>query len=200
MFPEDAAIGVVNYNPGWTVSDNGGAPVEVIEPIETGSFEELAGLTVVGEARRFGTGTFNTPPLLELWADAKSFTVHTGDGNGNFVTFQRADLTFASTALNQIMVDTAPEMLVGLPGDFDGNGSVGNGDLTLLLDNWGDAVPPTPTGWNGLAPTTPGVGNDELTALLDGWGDVADAASAVPEPTTLLLAVMGACILGIHRR
>src|SRR5262249_17624872 len=136
VFPVDAAIGVVNYNPGWTMSDNDGNPVEVIirayaEPIETGSFEELAGLTVVAEARRFGTGTFNTPPLLELMAKAKSFTVHTGDGHGNFVTYQREDGVFASTALNQIMIDTVPDTPVGLPGDYNGDGSVDAADYTV---------------------------------------------------------------------
>jgi hypothetical protein len=86
------------------------------------------------------------------------------------------------------------------PGDFDASGSVGNGDLTLLLDYWGDTVPPTPAGWDGLAPTAPGVGNDELTQLLDSWGDIAGAATAVPEPTALLLALLSTCILGLRRR
>jgi hypothetical protein len=79
-----------------------------------------------------------------------------------------------------------------LPGDFDGNGSIGNGDLTLMLDNWGETVPPPPAGWIGDQPTAPGVGNDELTLMLDGWGDsfeVINNAAAVPEPTTLLAAI-----------
>jgi hypothetical protein len=84
-----------------------------------------------------------------------------------------------------------------LPGDFDNSGAVGNADLTLLLDNWGEDVPPTPAGWLGIAPTAPGVGNDELTALLDGWGDTlsgsgAFSAAAVPEPNAVLLAIFAA--------
>jgi hypothetical protein len=85
-------------------------------------------------------------------------------------------------------------------GDFDGNGSVGNGDLTLLLDHWGDAVPPVPAGWIGAQPTTPSIGNDELTQLLDSWGDVAGAAAVVPEPNSLLLVLMASCLLAVRRR
>jgi hypothetical protein len=85
-----------------------------------------------------------------------------------------------------------------IAGDIDGNGSVGNSDLTLLLDSWGDSVPPTPAGWNGMAPTAPSVGNDELTLLLDAWGAVSTVA--VPEPAALPLILTGICILGIRRR
>jgi len=90
-----------------------------------------------------------------------------------------------------------------ISGDFSCSGSVGNDDLTLLLDNWGDAVPPTPAGWNGTPPTAPAVGNDELTLLLDGWGDIAGAgsvgAASVPEPATWLFAA-GAAAAGLVSR
>jgi hypothetical protein len=90
-----------------------------------------------------------------------------------------------------------------LPGDFDGNGSIGNGDLTLMLDNWGETVPPSPVGWIGWQPTAPGIGNDELTYLLDGWGTTAglpETAAAVPEPAALLLATVLLIIPVAHRR
>ncbi len=72
-------------------------------------------------------------------------------------------------------------------GDFDGNGVIGNGDLTLLLANWGKAVPPVPSGWIGSQPTVPNIGNDELTSLLSVWGQ-SSVASAAPEPGAALLA------------
>lgn len=76
----------------------------------------------------------------------------------------------------------------GIQGDFNSSGGVENADLTLLLNNWAKAVPPTPAGWTGSPITAPAVDNDELTALLNNWGKVAGFGSqsvAVPEPSTL---------------
>ncbi len=86
-----------------------------------------------------------------------------------------------------------------LAGDFDGNGSVGNGDLTLLLGNWGAAVPPVPSGWTGTQPTVPGIGNDELTGLLGTWGQSAASAVSIPEPTAALLSLIGVACLSFRR-
>jgi hypothetical protein len=138
VFPEDAAIGVTRFNPGWTQFDNGGQPVEVIirayaEPIETGTFEELEGLTVVGEARGLGNGTFNTPPVMELTGIARSFTVQTGDGNGNFTNFETDD-GWAGISLNQLIVDTIPDPGGDLQGDYNGDGTVDAADYTVWRD------------------------------------------------------------------
>jgi hypothetical protein len=91
-------------------------------------------------------------------------------------------------------------------GDFDCNGSIGNNDLTLLLDSWGEQFPPFPPGWIGPPPPPAGsFGNTQLTALLDNWGDVyGEGAGAqlqlVPEPATLLLAAVLLIIPVAHRR
>ncbi len=73
-------------------------------------------------------------------------------------------------------------------GDFDGSGAWNDGDLTLLLSNWGQSVPPVPAGWTGVQPTAPGIGDDELTKLLNNWG--ATAGAAVPEPGAMALLLM----------
>jgi hypothetical protein len=92
-------------------------------------------------------------------------------------------------------------------GDFDDSGAVENGDLTLLLNNWGQAVPPVPTGWNGLPqPTEPAIDNDELTALLNNWGATAGTGSGastravVPEPASSLIASLATVWVALYRR
>lgn len=102
---------------------------------------------------------------------------------------------FKSVALQVVDAD--------LPGDFNTSGAVENADLTLLLNNWANPVPPTPAGWTGTPLTSPAVDNDELTALLNHWGTSAGAGSvrmgAVPELSTMGLAVwLG--VLGTGRR
>lgn len=108
-------------------------------------------------------------------------------------------LVYASNAL---LLATGP---VGLDGDFDNSGAVENADLTLLLNNWAQPVPPVPAGWVGSPLTSPAVDNDELTALLNNWGTTAGAASRepTPEPTTLALCWIPALVAmrwRTHRR
>lgn len=206
MFPQDAAIGVTRFNPVFTSFDNNGNSVEVIirayaERIETGSFEELNGLTLVGEAKGLGVGTFNTPPVLELLADARSFTVHTGDGNGNFYTFPKGDI-FARTIVNQMIVDTIPEVPQGLPGDYNGDGTVDAADYTTYRDAVGQAM---------LTNRGPGISGLVGAADYAVWkahfgessGDGATAmagASSVPEPYTLGMVALTALNSMISRR
>jgi formylglycine-generating enzyme len=98
-------------------------------------------------------------------------------------------------------VASVPELL---PGDYNGNGAVENADLTLLLTNWSHPVPPVPAGWIGSPqPTAPAIDNDELTPLLTHWGQHipgAGAGAAVPEPTSIALAVVGLAGFGFVAR
>ncbi|QDT70217.1 hypothetical protein MalM25_31630 [Planctomycetes bacterium MalM25] len=115
----------------------------------------------------------------------------------DFFTSVASDLSLATVVFDNLVVTEVEQSI--LAGDFDGNGSVGDGDLTLLLSNWGSAVPPVPAGWTGDQPTAPGVGDDELTALLNNWG-VSASAVAVPEPSTALLACLAVAALTARRR
>ncbi len=73
-----------------------------------------------------------------------------------------------------------------IPGDFNGNGQVEQGDLDLVLQNWGtvvDPVSPLP-GWNKRQPFGT-VDQAELDQVLQHWGNVAapgGAMAGVPEP------------------
>ena len=102
---------------------------------------------------------------------------------GNTLAVTGSDGTFSVT-------DPSTSFLAG---DFNGDGFVDGADLSLLLGNWGSNVPPTPSGWDGAAPTEPLIDASELSALLGTWGQgtppSAAGAGQVPEPSSVLLVV-----------
>ncbi|MEM7576722.1 MAG: hypothetical protein AAF328_04525 [Planctomycetota bacterium] len=92
-----------------------------------------------------------------------------------------------------------------LPGDFDGNGQVGQGDLNLVLNNWGEPSyndgPESFTGWVADYPDNL-VSQNELNRVLNGWGDTAPPdfrGATVPEPAALL-GLIGSLVLARQRR
>lgn len=76
-----------------------------------------------------------------------------------------------------------------LEGDFNSDGFVSQGDLDLVLLNWGDQidVDGVPRGWTSSAPTGQ-IGQARLDDVLLNWGSgVAPSFTAVPEPSALAL-------------
>jgi len=59
-----------------------------------------------------------------------------------------------------------------LPGDADGSGFVGQGDLDIILDNWGQSVPPA----QEIADLDDSgfIGQGDLDIVLDHWGQSAE--------------------------
>lgn len=104
-------------------------------------------------------------------------------GNGTYggVFFDNISLT---------LVDTE----VGLAGDYNGDGTVDAADYTI----WGDTLGSTEdlrADGNGNNAIDPG----DLTVWADNYGATAPvSATAIPEPTTLLLVAFG--LLGVARR
>ena len=97
-----------------------------------------------------------------------------------------------------------------LPGDLTNNGFVDFEDLTILLANW-NKPGATPAEGNLVDATTTPVNFEDLTVLLADWTGPGPAGSpeaalggeAVPEPSTLLLAViavLGVSVGGRRRR
>lgn len=82
---------------------------------------------------------------------------------------------------HDLLADFAYQAL--FPGDFDDDGSVGQGDLALVLDHWGAAVAdfesPGSAWVNANAVTGGLVGQDELALVLRDWGDTASLPAAV---------------------
>ncbi|MEM8494447.1 MAG: choice-of-anchor tandem repeat NxxGxxAF-containing protein [Planctomycetota bacterium] len=89
---------------------------------------------------------------------------------------------------------------LSLVGDFNGNGSVEQGDLNLVLNNWGTDR----TFEDGTtAFTTNNVDQEELNAVLNNWGASAAPSFAgfdnIPEPAGLA-ALAGFALCGTRRR
>jgi hypothetical protein len=84
---------------------------------------------------------------------------------------------------------------ISIPGDYDNSGQVAQGDLDLVLLNWGKTVPPdsVPEGWVNEQPSGL-IGQSALDGVLLNWGNTAGSGAAagvaVPEPTAALLALV----------
>jgi len=93
-----------------------------------------------------------------------------------------------------------------LPSDLTNNGFVDFEDLTILLANWNRRT--TPARGNLVNADTTPVNFEDLTVLLADWTGPGPAGSpeaalgteAVPEPSTLLLALLATLGLSFYRR
>lgn len=88
-----------------------------------------------------------------------------------------------------------------IDGDYDDDGLVGAGDLSLVLSNWGDdaSVTGVPDGWFNQQPMGL-IGAEQLSGVLQNWGNTAAPPNVVPEPTSLWLVLVGASLLWARRR
>ncbi len=94
-----------------------------------------------------------------------------------------------------------PLGVAGLPGDYDASGQVEQGDLDLVLQNWGidTGTNGVPLNWTNDLPQGQ-IDQGELDGVLQNWGSVAaPQIAAVPEPTVAFL--LGAMVgTGWRRR
>jgi len=92
---------------------------------------------------------------------------------------------------------TAKDFFV--PGDFDGDGRVGNSDFNLLSFNFNG---PKPAGWTGFQPVNPAqIGTGDFNNLSFNFGSGvssgAGSGSSVPEPTSALLVLSALSVSGL---
>jgi T5SS/PEP-CTERM-associated repeat protein len=84
------------------------------------------------------------------------------------------------------------DAVLSIPGDYNNNGQVEQGDLDLVLLHWGQDGAAPPQGWKHDLPTGL-IDQAELDSVLLNWGRVASvaqsSAGAIPEPGTALLLV-----------
>ena len=84
-----------------------------------------------------------------------------------------------------------------LPGDLDGDGFVGSGDLDAVRSNWGADVVPGEFR-RGDADGDGYVGSADLDLVRATWGEGTPPTS-VPEPTAMLLIITAAAALPVRR-
>jgi hypothetical protein len=96
------------------------------------------------------------------------------------------ELTFEGTVTARAVLDVPAELI----GDYNGNETVEQADLDLVLLNWGDTLAdPTSIGWVNDLPDG-AIDQAELDKVLLNWGNMPmmAAAASVPEPATWILA------------
>lgn len=91
----------------------------------------------------------------------------------------------------------APFPRPSLPGDLNGDDTVGSADLDIVRSNWGSLVLPGDLSM-GDASVDGTVGSADLDTVRSAWGSAIPAA--IPEPTSLLLGIAGAIALSWLRR
>jgi len=141
----------------------------------------------------------DTPESVTLRLGAGEATTLTGitgagapQANGNPV--------FGNLIADAIILVTEVTTLVG---DFNSDSFVSQGDLDLVLLNWGDATLPAGFDENALASGGPFdnlISQNELDDVLLNWGNGTPPTTAVPEPASLVLMGLGAAGMLIRRK
>ncbi|MEM8875053.1 MAG: glycoside hydrolase family 16 protein [Planctomycetota bacterium] len=108
-----------------------------------------------------------------------------------------ARLTFAfiqpgTNDAGSVFIDSA-SLTASLSGDYNGNGQVEQGDLNLVLNNWGrGSISRAPAGWINDLPDGL-IDQGELNAVLTNWGSSSapNFASPIPEPIAAAVTALG---------
>ena len=110
------------------------------------------------------------------------------------------DLTGAAAGTNLTLVFSGEIVASSIPGDYDDDGIVGQGDLNLVLLNWGGTT--TPPGWINEPVSDGLIGQNELDGVLNNWGNqlVLSAVASVPEPSGTILLLASFCSLLLRNR
>ncbi len=121
-----------------------------------------------------------------------------GNPDGDATTFANEFVTAVFSNLT-LTFDALPPV----PGDYDTSGQVEQGDLDIVLQNWGTAnFTGDETALVGGGPFDGTVDQNELDGVLQNWGSTGApdfAGSTVPEPLSALAWLAGASLLNRRR-
>ncbi|MEM8781417.1 MAG: endonuclease [Planctomycetota bacterium] len=157
---------------------------------------DLRSLGVSASGDTFAFNVFPTTFEVAAGSSRELFAMAGGSGPppGEYTAtyeFQFADADLpGATTLEPLTLTLIAELVDGsafLPGDFNDSGQVEQGDLNLVLNNWGLDTDATgvPAGWVNDADLSGVVDQAELNLVLNNWGVAAAPALrgfAVPEP------------------
>ncbi len=184
-----------------------------------------------------GAVTIDPTEVAAVWNDPVKISQAWNPGAGNVIAdmtdFAVAQLAFTDDAVGRITYKAGANgslfitqtsqfggaevyqilngrVVTTLPGDYDSNGHVGQGDLDFILQNWGRDIASegVPDGWVQGLPTGV-VSQDELDPILSNWGANIEGdlyalgpnAAALPEPASLALtAAFGLALTTLRRR
>ncbi|MEM1026735.1 MAG: PEP-CTERM sorting domain-containing protein [Planctomycetota bacterium] len=151
----------------------------------------------IGQLTDLEPVTFDITPLLTgldlssekyLWFRAEPNSTQPDAGQAGVVRAQDQLLTITAVA--------------GIVGDYDDSGAVEQGDLNLVLTNWGtdrSFSDPGGTEFSSLI-----VDQEELNVVLTNWGNASTPPSFegvdVPEPASLIVMLAGTLGLSMRRR
>ena len=213
LLGDDAVLDLTGGNVGFVSTTNGGGIVN----LRGGSITETVNISTGAELNIFGSGFFldgvsldDTLTLNEAFTlpdrDSAVLTATLTDGSAFEVVLFEG---FSNSSLDRIRSGATLTLTLiasAIAGDYNNDGFVGQADLDLVLLNFGDTV--LPEGFNTAA--LPGgtfddlIGQNELDAVLlnFGAGSAVDSAAitAVPEPTSAALIVLGGVAVATRRR
>ena len=195
--------------------------------LTTGLVGEFVGESAAGYGVNTGAGGINSKEVLaNLGTPVTDGTSQAENYEDvDFSTFGRENLynaNFIESTLTGVQDFSALRAWLGLLGDYNDDGAVGQTDLALVLQFWGDAATagngPDPLWVNDFQIRAPIIGQDELALVLQHWGDTAAIVAAlgtitaqtgltesqvlglVPEPASLALLMLGGLVLLGRRR
>ncbi len=111
--------------------------------------------------------TFHDTGGFDQWEEIQ-LQINLNPGTNNTIRLESTGDDLAN--IDQISVQYRPAAASALAGDFNGTGQVEQGDLDLVLQNWGASATGLPASWINDRPDSGLIDQAELDLVLLNWG------------------------------